>query len=40
MGLLLLRIEMKVGPDPTVLVERGFPGIRAWKISHLVNERG
>ena len=40
MGLLLLQTETKGEPVPAILVERGFPDIRAWKISRLVNERG
>ena len=29
----MLQIETKAGPVPVILVERGFPDIRAWKIS-------
>ena len=36
----MLQIETKAGPVPVILFERGFPDIRAWKISRLVNERG
>ena len=40
MGLLLLQIETKDGPVPVILIERGFPDTRGWKISRLKNERG
>ena len=40
MGLLLLQIETKTGAGLDVLIERGYSDTRAWKISHLVNERG
>ena len=30
----MLQIETKAGPVPVILVERGFPDIRAWIISH------
>lgn len=30
----MLQIEIKAGPVPVILVERGFPDIRAWIISH------
>lgn len=40
MGLLLLQNETKAGAGLIVLIERGFPDTRAWKISHLVIEGG
>ena len=40
MGLLLLQIETKTGAGLIVLIERGFPDIREWKISCRKNERG
>ena len=40
MGLLLLQNETKTGAGLIVLIERGFPDTRGWKISRLKNERG
>lgn len=40
MGLLLLQIETEAARLQVFLIERGFLDIRAWKIYHLVNERG
>lgn len=40
MGLLLLQIETEAARFQVLLIERGFPDIRAWKISRLENERG
>lgn len=30
----MLQIEIKAGPVQVILVERGFPDIRAWIICH------
>lgn len=40
MGLLLLQIETEAARFQVLLIERGFPDIRAWKIFSLVNGRG